>query len=54
MVLADTRNKAPVFDDQDPEMEGRQTDQERSIDENVPVIGNEPATALVMNHRRTA
>ena len=33
-VLADTRNKAPVFDDQDDEMEGRQTDQERSVAEN--------------------
>ena len=46
-VLADTRNKAPVFDDQDAEMEGRQTDQERSIGENVPVIGVVPATMLV-------
>ena len=33
-VLADTRNKAPVFPDLDTEMEGDQTDQERSIDEN--------------------
>ena len=32
-VLADTRNKAPVFPDQDMEMEGDQTDQERSIAE---------------------
>ena len=30
-VLADTRNKAPVFADQDDEMEGEQTDQERSV-----------------------
>ena len=30
-VLADTRNKAPVFPDQDTETEGRQTDQELSI-----------------------
>ena len=37
-VLADTRNKAPVFPDQDDEMDGEQTDQERSIVE---------ATALV-------
>ena len=36
-VLADTRNKAPVFPDQDTEMEGDQTAQERSDpDENVP------------------
>ena len=33
-VLADTRNKAPVFPDQDTEMEGRQTDQERTVVEN--------------------
>ena len=33
-VLADTRNKAPVFLDQDTEMEGRQTAQERSVLEN--------------------
>ena len=33
-VLADTRNKAPVFPDQDDEMEGEQTDQERSVAEN--------------------
>ena len=35
-VLADTRNKAPVFPDQDDEMEGAQTDQERSVPENTP------------------
>ena len=29
-VLVDTRNKAPVFPDQDTEMEGRQTAQERT------------------------
>ena len=46
-VLADTRNKAPVFPDQDDEMDGRQTDQERSIGENVPVIGSAAATVLV-------
>ena len=46
-VLADTRNKAPVFPDQDAEMEGRQTDQERMIGENVPAIGDNPATGLV-------
>ena len=33
-VLADTRNKAPVFPDQDLEMDGRQTAQERSVVEN--------------------
>ena len=33
-VLADTRNEAPVFPDQDPEMEGRQTAQERTVPEN--------------------
>ena len=38
-VLADTRNKAPVFEDQDDEMEGDQTDQERSVMENAPMIG---------------
>ena len=32
--MADTRNKAPVFADQDTEMEGDQTDLERSIPEN--------------------
>ena len=34
VVLADTRNKAPVFPDRDLEMEGRQTAQERMIAEN--------------------
>ena len=34
VVLADTRNKAPVFPDQDMETDGEQTDQERSVDEN--------------------
>ena len=33
-VLADTRNKAPVFPDQDIEMDGEQTDQKRSVEEN--------------------
>ena len=46
-VLADTRNKAPVFPDQDMEMEGRQTDQELMIGENVPAIGGVTATILV-------
>ena len=35
-VLANTINDAPVFPDMDPEMEGRQTAQERSVGENVP------------------
>ena len=48
-VLADTRNKAPVFEDQDEEMEGEQTDQERSVGENVPAIGSELATTPVRN-----
>ena len=46
-VLADTRNKAPVFPDQDAEMEGRQTDQELMIGESVPAIGDRSATELV-------
>ena len=46
-VLADTRNKAPVFPDQAPDMEGDQTDQERMVGENVPVIGSNPATEAV-------
>ena len=40
-VLAATRNKAPVFPDTDAEMEGAQA--ERSIAENVPAIGDDPA-----------
>ena len=39
-VLADTRNKAPVFEDQDDEMEGEQTDQERSVMENTAASMN--------------
>ena len=39
-ALADTRNKAPVFEDQDDEMEGDQTDQTRSVMENAPAIGS--------------
>ena len=46
-VLADTRNRAPVFPDQDDVMDGRQTDHERSVPENVPVIGSNAATVLV-------
>ena len=33
-VLVSTRNKAPVFPDQDMELEGRQTAQERTVAEN--------------------
>ena len=39
-VLADTRNKAPVFPDQDGEMEGRQTAQTRVVAENT-VVGED-------------
>ena len=54
LVLVDTRNKAPVFPDQDTEMEGRQTAQERSVDENTasaqnigaPVTATDEDTAL--------
>ena len=48
-VLADTRNKAPVFPDQDMEMDGEQTDQERMVGENVPMIGSSPATVAIRN-----
>ena len=34
VVVADTDNKAPQFPDQDGEMDGRQTDQERMVAEN--------------------
>ena len=46
-VLAETRNKAPVFPDQDDEMDGDQTDQTRIVFENVPVIGSNPATVPI-------
>ena len=47
-VLANTINDAPVFPDEDPETEGRQTAQERMVGENVPVeFGGVEATALV-------
>ena len=42
-VLADTRNKAPVFPDQDAEMDGEQTDQVRMVQENAPMIGDASA-----------
>ena len=46
-VLADTRNKAPVFKDQDDEMEGDQTDQTRMVGENVPVEFGSDSVTLV-------
>ena len=36
MVLADPRNKAPVFPDQDTKVDGRQVDQKRTVLENTP------------------
>ena len=39
-VLADTRNKAPVFPDRDDVMDGRQTAQERMIAENTAAAAN--------------
>ena len=52
-VLADTRNKAPVFPDQDGEMEGRQTAQERSVPENtasaMPIGTGEDAPVAAMD-----
>ena len=50
VVVADTDNKAPVFPDQDNEMDGRQTDQDRMIAENtnsgVPIGVDDPVTAM--------
>ena len=49
-VLANTINDAPVFPDQDTEMEGQQTAQKRSVGENVPVaFGGVLATEEVRN-----
>ena len=48
-VLADTRNKAPVFPDRDAEMDGEQTDQVRMVQENAPMIGSDPAITGVRN-----
>ena len=45
-VLAATLNQPPVFPDQDLEMEGSQTAQERMIGENVPAIGGGDPTEL--------
>ena len=39
-ALVATANMAPVFEDQDDEMEGRQTAQDRNIAENSPATGN--------------
>ena len=52
VVVADTDNKAPVFPDQDTEMDGRQTDQKRTVAENTvsdtsigdPVTATDKAT----------
>ena len=50
-VLADTRNKAPVFPDQDTEMDGEQTDQERTVEENTDsdtdIVGAVTATDFI-------
>ena len=47
-VLASTLTQAPLFPDQDAEMDGSQTAQERSVGENVPVaFGNILETTLV-------
>ena len=45
-VAADTRNKAPVFPDQDPDTDGDQLDQERSVAEDAAAEG--PVGGLVM------
>ena len=48
-VVADTDNKAPLFPDQDSEMDGRQTDQKRTVAENtgsgMPIGDDDPVTA---------
>ena len=48
-VAADTRNEAPVFPDQDPDTEGDQLDQERSVAEDATATANgnvgDPVTA---------
>ena len=46
-VVADTDNKAPVFPDLDAEMDGRQTDQKRTVVENTVsgMIIGDPVTA---------
>ena len=50
VVVADTDNKAPVFPDQDNEMDGRQTDQKRTVAENtdsgMPIGEGDPVTAM--------
>ena len=51
-VLVDTRNKAPVFPDQDDEMEGRQTAQERSVAENT-ASGTDIGTAVAATDEDT-
>ena len=48
-VAADTRNEAPVFPDQDPDTDGDQLDQERSVAEDATATANggvgDPVTA---------
>ena len=46
-VLTSTVNQAPEFPDQDNEMEGRQTAQERSIAENSPATDNNGDPTLI-------
>ncbi|MCY4575562.1 MAG: cadherin domain-containing protein [Chloroflexi bacterium] len=46
-VVADTDNKAPVFPDQDTEMDGRQTDQERMIAELTDARAPTPAGTTI-------
>ena len=46
-VVADTDNKAPVFPDQDTEMEGRQTDQERTVAELTDARAPTPAGTAI-------
>ena len=45
MAQADTRNKAPVFPDQDSDTDGDQLDQERSVAENATENVGDPVTA---------
>ena len=44
-VAADTRNEAPVFPDQDPDTDGDQLDQERSVAEDATENVGDPVTA---------
>ena len=51
-VVADTDNKAPVFPDQDTEMDGRQTDQKRTVAENT-VSGMDIGTPVTATDKAT-